>query len=238
MEILSTFSLCPGYWYVGIHAIYFGNTFSQAVTLKLDQGTPINVPSYLNLKKGTSRTFTVSNKILGAVNVETMALQLAMEKYAWPPITGTVTSFDGANQGWDGWNLAVTPDMVTFTVTLSWAGSHSMSLSLWDPAGGNVAVTNTNGGSITVNNPAIGWWGAIITINDPGSQDYTLTVKGLRFKALSNVTIQPATFTLASLGTQTLTISATSKAAGAGVIVYYDFNTGSTYARTLLMITR
>jgi subtilisin family serine protease len=238
MEMLSTLCLFPGYWYVGIHAMYFGNTFGQTVTVNLDQGKPINAPSFLNLKKGTSKTFTVSNNIPGAVNVQTMALSQQMEQYAWAPITGTVYSFDGTNQGWEGWNLRVTPDMVTFTVTLNWVGSLKMGLSLWDPAGRNVAVANTNGGSITVNNPAVGWWGAIITIDETGSQDYTLTVSGLRFKALNGVTITPATFTLPAMGTQTVTISATPQASGAGVIVYYDLATGSTYARTLLTITR
>jgi subtilisin family serine protease len=241
MEVLSTFSLFPGYWYVGIHAMYFGNTFGQTVTLKLDQSKAINTPAVLDLKKGTSKTFTVSNNIPGTVNVQTMALQLTTERYAWTPITGTITSFDGTNPGYDGWYLIVTPDMITMTVTLNWAGGLQMSLSLWDPAGRNVAVTDMNGGSITVNAPAIGAWTAIITINEPGTQGYTLNVRGLRFKAFSDVTIAPATFTLAPSGTQQVTISAASTAKGIGVIVYYDLGTlaspvGSEYARTLFAI--
>jgi subtilisin family serine protease len=236
MEMLSTFSLFPGYWYVGIHAIYFGNTFSQTVTVKLDQGTPINTPEYLTLKRGTSKTFTVSNKIPGTVNVQTMALQFAMETYT-SSTTGTVASFDGTNQGYVEIDFPVTPDMITMTVSLSWAGGHSLSLVLWDPAGRNVGDTFTNPGSLTVINPVIGWWGAIITINDVGSQDFTLTVSGQRFKALSGVTITPATFTLAPMGTQAVTITASLEARGAGFIVYYDLATGSVYSETLVIIS-
>jgi hypothetical protein len=241
MEVLSTTSLFPGYWYVGIHAMYFGNTFGQTVTVKLDQSKAINAPLVLDLRKETSKTFTVSNNIPGALNLQTMVLQMATETYAWTPITGTITSFDGTNQGYDGWYLIVTPDMTTMKVTLNWGGSLQMSLSLWDPAGRLAKVTNVNGGSITVNNPAIGAWTAIITINEPGTQDYTLNVGGHRFKAFTDVTITPDTFTLPPSGTQTLTIGATSTARGIGQIVYYDLGTlaspvGSVYARTLLTI--
>ena len=238
MEMLSTFSLFPGYWYVGIHAIYFGNTFSQTVTVKLDQGTPINTPGYLTLKRGTSKTFTVSNKIPGTVNVQTMALQFATETYTLSG-TGTVYSYDGtpAHQGYVEIDWPVTPDMITMTVSLSWVGGHSLSLVLWDPAGRNVGDTFTNPGSLTVNNPTIGWWGAIITINDVGSQDFTLTVSGQRFKALSGVTITPATFTLTPMETQAVTITASLEARGTGFIVYYDLATGSVYSETLVIIS-
>lgn len=68
-----------------------------------------------------------------------------------------------------------------------------------------------------------------------------MNVGGLRFKAFTDVTITPATFTLPPSGTQTLTISATSAAKGTGQIVYYDLGTlvspvGSVYARTALTI--
>jgi subtilisin family serine protease len=237
MEMLSTLCFFPGYWYIGIRAIYFGNTFSQTITVDLDKGKPINTPSYLNLKKGTSKTFTVSNNIPGTVNVQTMALQLATEKYAMST-SGTVVSYDGTNVGYVEIDWPVTPDMITMTVTLNWAGTHSLSLVLWDPFGRNVGDTFTNPGSLTVMNPAVGWWGAIITINDVGSQDFNLALSGSRFKALSEVTLTPATFTLAPMGTQTLTIAATSQASGAGLIVYYDLSSGSTYSQTLLTITR
>jgi hypothetical protein len=237
MEMLSTFCLFPGYWYVGIHAIYFGNTFSQTVTVELDNCKPINAPSYLNLKKGTSKTFTVSNNIPGTVNVQMMALQLATEKYTMSA-TGTVYSYDDTHAGYVEIDWPVTPDMIAMKVSLSWAGSHALSLVLWDPAGRNVGDTFTNPGSLTVNNPAVGWWGAIITINDVGSQDFTLTVSGTRYKALSGVTLTPAAFTLAPMGTQTVIIAATPQASGAGLIVYYDLTTGSTYAQTLLTITK
>jgi subtilisin family serine protease len=239
MEILSTFCLFPGYWYVGIHAIYFGNTFSQTVTVELDNGKPIDAPCFLNVKKGTSKTFTVSNNIPGTVNVQMMALQLATETYTMSA-TGTVYSFNSTagTTGYVEIDWPVTPDMMTMKVSLSWAGSHALSLVLWDPAGRNVGDTFTNPGSLTVINPAVGWWGAIITINDVGSQAFTLTVSGLRFKALSGVTLTPAAFTLAPMGTQTVTIAATPQASGAGLIVYYDLTTGSTYAQTLLTITK
>jgi hypothetical protein len=97
--------------------------------------------------------------------------------------------------------------MITLTVTLSWVGTNSLSLMLWDPFGRNAGTINTNGGSITVNNPAIGVWAAIPTINDVGSQLFTLTVSGQHFKALSGVTITPSSFTLQALGTQSVTIA-------------------------------
>jgi len=238
MEMLSTFSLSPGYWYVGVHATYFGNTFGQTVTLKLSQGTPIDTPLLLMLTKfQTSKTFTVSNNIPGGVNVQTMALSLATEAYS-QSLTDTLTSVGGGNVGYNVYGIAVTPDMITLTVTLSWVGTHSLSLMLWDPFGHNAGTINTNGGSITVNNPAIGVWAAIPTINDAGSQVFTLTVSGQHFKALSGVTITPSSFTLPALGTQTVTVTdSPSTPSGLGVIVYYDLTSGSTYARTLLLIT-
>jgi subtilisin family serine protease len=238
MEMLSTFSLFPGYWYVGIHATYFGNTFGQTVTLKLSQGTPIDTPLLLSLtKKQTSKTFTVSNDIHGGVNVQTMALSLATEAYS-QSITDTVSSNVGGYTGYNVYGIAVYPDMITMKVTLSWVGTHSLSLMLWDPFGHNAGTINTNGGSITVNNPAIGVWSPIVTINDVGSQTFTLTLSVQHFKALSGVTITPSSFTLSAMGTQTVTVTdSPSTPSGLGVIVYYDMTSGSTYARTLLLIT-
>jgi hypothetical protein len=238
MEMLSTFSLVPGYWYVGIHAIYFGNTFGQTVTLKLSQCTPINTPLLVSLTKfQTSKTFTVSNTIPGNVNVQTMAMSLATEAYS-QSLTDTLTSVGGSNVGYNVYGVAVTPDMITLTVTLSWVGTHSLSLMLWDPFGHNTGTINTNGGSITINNPAIGVWAAIPTINDAGSQVFTLTVSGQHFKALTGVTITPSAFTLSAMGTQTVTVTdSPSTPSGIGVIVYYDLTSGSTYSRTLLLIS-
>ncbi len=238
MEMLSTLSLSPGYWYVGIHAIYFGNTFGQTVTLKLSQGTPIKTPLLVALTKfQTSKTFTVSNTIPGNVKVQTMAMSLATEAYS-QSITDTLNSFGGSNVGYNVYGLPVTPDMITLKVTLSWVGSHSLSLMLWDPFGHNAGTINANGGSITINNPAIGVWAAIPTINDAGSQVFTLAVSGQHFKALSGVTITPSSFTLPALGTQTVTITDTSSTpSGLGVIVFYDMTSGSTYAETILSIT-
>jgi subtilisin family serine protease len=238
MEVLSTFSWFSGCWYVGIHAMYFGNTFGQTVTLKLAQGSPIDTPWLLSLTKSNpSKTFTVSNDIPGNVNVQVMAMQLATEAYT-SSITDTVTSVGGSNVGYNVYGIAVTPDMITMKVTLSWVGSHSLSLMLWDPFGHNAGTINTNGGSITINNPAVGVWAAIPTINDAGSQVFTLTLSGTHFKTYAGVTITPSAFTLAPLGTQTLTISDTpSTPSGLGVIVYYDLTTGSTYSRTLLTVT-
>jgi hypothetical protein len=101
------------------------------------------------------------------------------------------------------------------------------------------AIINKNGSSLTINNPAIGWWTAVVAINDNyGSQPYTLTVTGQRFKALTGVTITPSSFTLASLGTQSVTVTdSPTTPSGLGMIIFYDFATGSTYARTLMYIT-
>jgi len=238
MQMLSIASGLPGYWYVGIEALYFGNTFSQSVTLNLGSGVPINTPNFISLTSGTSRTFTVSNNIPGDVDVQAMALSFAIETYAIAQ-TGNVTSYRGpapAPQGYDILLIPVTPDMITMTVTLSWVGSHSLSLILADPFGGTNGLTSTNGGSLTVVNPAIGYWAAIITINDVGSQLFTLTIGGLAFQQLAGVTIAPNAFTLAPKGTQTLTISAATSASGIGRIVYFDMSTGSTYPSTLLAI--
>ena len=238
MEMLSTLSLTPGYWYVGIHAIYFGNTFSQTVTLKLSQGTPIKAPLLVSLTKSqTSKAFTVSNTIPGNVNVQAMAMSFATEAYS-QSITDTLTSFGGSNIGYNVYGIAVTPDMITLKVTLSWVGTHSLSLMLWDPFGHNAGTISTNGGSITVNSPAIGVWAAIPTIDDAGSQVFMLNITGQHFKALSGVTITPSSFTLLPLGAQTVTIADTSSTpSGLGVIVFYDMTSGSTYAETILSIT-
>jgi subtilisin family serine protease len=237
-EMLSTLSLLPGYWYVGIHAIYFGNTFGQTVTLKLSQGTPIKTPLVLALTKfQTSKTFTVSNTIPGNVNVQTIAMSLATESYS-TSLTDTVTSFGGSNVGYNVYGIAVTPDMITLKVTLSWVGTNSLSLMLWDPFGHNAGTISTNGGSITINNPAIGVWSAIPTINDAGSQNFTLTFSGQHFKALNGVSITPPNFVLTALGTQTVTVTdSPSTPSGLGVIVYYDLFSGSTYGETILSIT-
>ena len=235
MQMLSTVSGSPGYWYVGIQALYFGNTFSQTITLNLGSGTPINTPASISLKSGSSQTFTVSNNIPGAVDVQAMALSFATEAYAMPG-TGNVTSYGASGVGYDVWTIPVTPDMITMTVKLSWVGSHSLSLILLDPFGGTAGVTSMNGGSLTIVNPAIGYWAALVTINDIGSQPYTLTVGGLAYQQLTGVTVTPNTFTLAPKGTQTVTISATKWAGGFGQIVYFDMYTGSTYASSLLII--
>ncbi|WXG44005.1 MAG: S8 family serine peptidase [Promethearchaeati archaeon SRVP18_Atabeyarchaeia-1] len=236
MEVLSAFSLLPGYWYIGIHAIYFGNNFDQEVTVKLDQGSPIVAPSYLNLKAGTSKTFTISNKIAGAINVQTMALSFQTERFS-QQLTSTVASFGDTGIGYDGWIIPVTPDITTLAVSINWVGSHGLTLILWDPAGRNAGLTATSGQTLTINNPAIGWWTAIITINDAGSQYYTLNVGGTHFKPLEGVTVQPAAFTLAAKGNQALTITVAPKVRGMGQLICYDFTSGSIYSITLLTIT-
>jgi hypothetical protein len=237
MEMLSTLCLFPGYWCVGIHAIYFGNTFSQTLTVKLSQGEPICAPDSLTIKKGTSKSFTVSNKIPGTINVQTMVLSGETEHFV-EQTTGTVHSFDGTYVGYDGWIIPVTPDIITLSLTLSWVGDHELHLILWDPAGRNVGQTITSGETLAINNPAIGLWTAIITIHEPGSQDYAMSVGGLRFKPLNDAALQPATFTLAPYGTQTLTITSSYATQTAGYIVYYDLATGSIYSETLLVFTR
>ncbi len=234
MEILSTFNTLRGYWYIGIHAIYFGNTFNQEVTLSLVQGSPISAPSYLKLNQGTSK-ITLSNNIPGAVNVQAMALSTQTERFA-QRYTSTVYSFDGTNVGYDGWLIPVTPDITTLKVSVKWSGNPKLSLILWDPAGRNVGETTKSGKAITVNNPAIGWWTAIITISQPGSQDYSMNVGGTRFEPLQGVTLQPTSFTLAPKAKQTLTITVAPRTWETGQIIYYDFATGSIYSRTLLTI--
>ncbi len=235
MEVLSTSSWSLGYWYVGIRAIYFGNTFSQTVTVNLSPGSPINTPDLISLQKGTSKTFTVSNNIPGTVNVQTMALSFATETFA-QSVTGNVTSYGASGIGYDYWIIPVTPDMITMKLTLTWVGTHSLSLILWDPFGRNAGVTAKNGGSLTISSPAIGYWEAVITINDVGSQPYTLSIGGLSYQPLAGVTITPTTFTLTPKGTQTMTITTTKLACGLGQIVYYDMTTSNVYSSTLLAI--
>jgi len=238
MEMLSTASGSPGYWYVGIHATFFGNTFSQTIKLDLSSATPINTPDSISIKAGTSKTLTVSNNIPGDVNVQAMVLSFATELYSVPE-TGNVTSYAGpspAPQGYDLWIIPVTPDMITMTVTLSWVGRHSLSLTLLDPFGGTAGLTSTNGGSLTIVQPAIGYWAALVTINDVGSQPYELTVEGFAYQQLAGVTITPNAFTLTPKGTQTLTISTETWASGNGQIVYFDMYTGSSYPSTGLTI--
>jgi hypothetical protein len=66
--------------------------------------------------------------------------------------------------------------------------------------------------------------------------DYTLKVGGVRYKAFEDVTLTPATFTLYE--TLTLTIAADRKACGLGVIVFYNMDTGSIYATTILAVSQ
>ncbi|MEM2106042.1 MAG: S8 family serine peptidase, partial [Candidatus Bathyarchaeia archaeon] len=235
MELLSIYCLYPGYWYVGIHAIYFGDIFSETLKITLKQGEPIKAPDYLCLKKGASQTFTVSNKIPGNVDVQTMVLSFETETFK-DSVYGTVYSFDGINVGYDAWLIPVTPDMITLTVSLDWIGDHTLHLTLYDPAGANRGQATAKGEKVTIVDPTIGYWTAIITIHEPGSQDYTMNVGGTRFKALEGVTLTPASFTLAPYGTQMLTITTSPKAKGMGFIVYYDINTGSVYTETLVFI--
>jgi subtilisin family serine protease len=236
MELLSTSCLYPGYWYVGIHAIYFGDIFSETLKVTLKQGEPIRTPDYLYLRKGTSKTFTVSNNIPGDVNVETMILSFETERFE-EQVSGTVHSFDGTYFGYDAWLIPVTPDMITLTVSLDWIGDHELHLTLADPAGANRGQVAMKGERITINNPTIGYWTAIITIHEPGSADYTMSIGGCRFKAFNGVTLNPASFTLAPYGKQTLIITVSPEAKGAGFIVYYDLTTGSIYSETLVSIS-
>jgi len=235
MELLSALCLYPGYWYIGIHAIYFGDIFSETLTVTLKQGEPISTPDYLSLKKGTSKTFKVSNNIPGSVNVQTMVLSFETEQFE-EQVSGTVHSFEGAYVGYDAWLIPVTPDMITLTVSLDWIGDHELHLTLADPAGANRGQVTAKGEKLTIIDPTIGYWTAIITIHEPGSQDYTMSVGGLRFKAFNGVTLTPASFTLAPYGTQTLTITTSPEAKGAGFIVYYDLTTGSIYSETFISI--
>lgn len=235
MELLSASCLYLGYWYVGIHAIYFGDIFSETLKVTLKQGEPINTPNYLQLTKGTSKTFTLSNKIPGDAKVQTMILSFQTECFEGH-YSGTVHSFDGTYFGYDAWLIPVTPDMITLTVSLNWEGEHELHLTLADPAGANRGQVTAKGKTLTIKDPTIGYWTAIITIHEPGSQDYTMNVGGLRFKALNGVTLTPASFTLAPYGTQTLTITASLEARGVGFIIYYDLKTGSIYSETLIGI--
>lgn len=236
MELLSTFCLYPGYWYIGIHAIYFGDIFSETLKITLKYGEPIKAPDYLYIKRGTTTTFTVSNKIPGNVDVQTMVLSFQTETFT-AQVPGTVYSFDGTNVGYDGWLIPVTPDMITLTASLDWTGDHVLHLTLYDPAGANRGQVTEKGQTITITNPTVGYWTAIITIHEPGSQDYIMNIGGLRFKALSGVTLTPESFTLTPYGTQTLTLTISPEAKGTGFIVYYDLTTGNIYSQTLISIS-
>jgi len=235
MELLSTFCLYPGYWYIGIHAIYFGDIFSETLTVTLKWGEPISTPDYLYLRKGTSTTFKVSNNILGSVNVQTMVLSFETEQFE-EQVSGTVHSFNETYVGYDAWLIPVTPDMITLTVSLDWIEDHELHLTLYDPAGANRGQVTAKGETLTIIDPTIGYWTAIITLHEPGSQDYTMSVGGLRFKAFNGVTLTPASFTLAPYGRQTLIITVSPEAKGAGFIVYYDLTTGSIYSETVISI--
>ncbi|MCD6445891.1 S8 family serine peptidase [Candidatus Bathyarchaeota archaeon] len=237
MEMLSTFCTHPGYWYIGIHAIYFGNIFAETLTVTLKNGKPISTPNWLYVRSGTSKAFTVSNNILGNVNVETMILSFETEKFE-EEISGTVYSFNSTYVGYDAWLIPVTPDMLTLTVSLNWVGDVELHLTLYDPAGANQGQVTTKGETLTINNPAIGYWMAVITIHNVGSADYTMKLGGYRFKAFEGVTLEPESFTLEPYGTQTLTITTSSQAKGMGFIVYYNLETGSIYSETVLLIGR
>lgn len=236
MELLSTFCLYSGYWYIGIHAIYFGDIFSETLKVTLKQGEPIKAPDYLYLKLGASTKFTVSNNIPGYVNVQTMVLSFQTETFT-EQVSGTVYSFDGTNVGYDAWLILVTPDMITLTASFDWTGDKELHLTLYDPAGANRGQATKKGETITIMDLTIGYWTAIITIHEPGSQDYTLNVGGLHFKAFDGVTLVPDGFILSPYGTQTLTLTVSPKAKRTGFIVYYDLTTGSTYSQTFIIIS-
>lgn len=237
MEVLSALSLCPGYWYIGIHAIYFGNIFSETLAVTLKSGSPINAPSALTLKKGGSTKFTVSNNIPGNVNIETMVLSFEREEFA-EQVSGTVYSFNGIYFGYDTWLIPVTPDMTTLTASLDWEGDIELHLTLGDPAGGNRGQVTKKGETITINDPAVGYWAAIITIHEPGSAEYAMTIGGWRFKAFKGIIVEPQAFMLGPYEAKKITITATAGAMGRGFIVYYNLETGSIYSETLLTVRK
>lgn len=235
MEMLSVGCARQGYWLVGVRNIFFGNMFTETITVHVTEGKPMEEPCLIMLRPGKTRTFAVSNNIGGSLDVETMVLSYKMETFC-DEYEGTVHSvnFTEGHVGYDWWVIPVTPDITVLKVSIDWEGTEELQLTLYDPAGANRGRA-TKGDKIIICDPTIGYWEAIITIHVPDTAiDYTLKVGGLRFKAFEGVTLEPATFTLDPYGTQTLTITAEKK--GFGFIVFYNLDTGSIYSKTILTV--
>lgn len=233
MEVLSAYTMQSGYWLIGIRAVHFGNTFDQLVFVKLNYGKAICTPDRLTSKAGYPKNFMVKNKIDGELNVETMIITHRCEFFS-EEYTGEVFSF-GLDSGYDGWLIAVTPDILCLSVEVE--GDADLSITLYDPAGANRGWAG-EGRRFGIYDPTVGYWTAIIAIHEPGSSEYTFTISGLRYKQFEGVWLTPDEFTLDPLGTQMLTLNSLPTTHGKGYIIYYDLETGSIFSETWIYVNR
>ncbi|MFX0096532.1 MAG: S8 family serine peptidase [Candidatus Hodarchaeota archaeon] len=234
LEVLSAYACHRGYWYIGIRAVYFGNTFDQTLFVSLKCGSPIRAPNRVNIKAGGTKNFMVENKIPGEVSVETMVLGSEIEWFS-DEYTGTVDSVDfvAGQVGYDFVVIPVTPDILCMWAYLE--GDDDLQLILYDPAGANRGVAD-KGRYLGVWDPTIGHWEAIITIHEVGSSEYTLRISGVRVKEFTGLTLNPTSFTLGPMGSQAMTLTADPGISGLACIIYYDMDTGSIYFETDVLI--
>ncbi len=238
MEMLSAARVHKGYWLVGVHNIFFGNMFTETITVHVTEGKPIETPELINLDKKEAKSFDVINNIGGYLDVETMVLDSNTEEFS-EEYQGTVHSVDFTQgyEGYDAWLIPVTPDITILKMSIDWEGSDELQLSLEDAAGARIGIATTKGEELILHDPAVGYWWAIITIHVPDAAiDYTLKIEGMRFKAFEDVGVEPSTFTLAPYGTQTLTITSDRTSSGSGFIVFYNLDTGSIYSTTQISV--
>jgi hypothetical protein len=234
MEVLSAYCSTPGYWLIGIRAVYFGNTFDQTLFVHMYCGSPIRAPRSINLKAGGTKNFMVKNKIPGDLSLETMVLGGGFEAFSME-YSGTVDSvnFTAGNVGYDFVVIPVTPDILVMWAHLK--GDGNLQLTMYDPAGANRGVVD-KGKYLGIWDPTIGYWEAIITIHEEGSSDYTLTVMGVKAKQFEGIHLTPTAFTLGPMGCQIMTISADPGISGFASILYYDMETGSIYFATNVLV--
>jgi subtilisin family serine protease len=237
-EVLTLLSPGEGNWIIGLHDIFKGAIFKSPFTIEIVEGTPIEVsPSSINMEILANQTKSTTLSVVNTID-KMMSLQLASVMDETETITTTVegnlTSINLGGSGWTYVTIDVMPGTITLELSLNWPGDADLDLILYDPSlSACMGYADEKDEVISVSDPVIGTWSAIITIGSPDYSDvpFTLTISKLKYKEWTWVTLSPESFEVSPGKKKIVTVTASYSAPGiyTGRILIFDVETGNLY---------
>jgi len=242
-EVLLTLSPEDGYWKLGLHCVFKGAIFKSPFIVKVDISTPILVsPSSISMEivagHANSDQITIVNTIDKMLSLQVAAILDEKEPFSQIE-SGSLTSINLGGDGWTYFVIEVKPGTTILKLSLDWDCDADLDLLLYD-GGALRGYADEKGEVISIENPAIGTWYAVITINSPDYEDvpFTLTISGERHKSWTWVTLSPESFPVSPGKKRVVTITARYTVPGiyTGRILIYDQETGNVYNEVQMSI--
>jgi subtilisin family serine protease len=237
-EVLTLVSPSEGYWLIGLHDIFKGAIFKSPFIIEITEGTPIEVsPSSISMEILANQTESTKLTVVNTID-KMMSLQLAAIMDETETLTstaeGSLTSINLGGSGWTYVTIDVMPGTITLELSLDWPGDADLDLVLYDPGlSACRGYADEKDEVISISDPVIGTWYAIIIIGSPDYSDvpFTLTINEIKYKEWTWVTLSPESFEVSPGKKKIVTVTASYSTPGiyTGRILIYDVETGNVY---------